>query len=92
MRWCCMGFQGNFQMAGSRGVAVFVSTRGESEPAFILEFRALDAGAPVPYTDYPLSSVSQIQLQFCPWCGVRLREWYRDTFRELDRSDLALPK
>jgi hypothetical protein len=70
MKWCCHIFQGWFQMAGSRGLGVFVSTREQAEPSFILQFRALDPGKPVPHTNYPLSSVSQIHLQFCPLCGV----------------------
>jgi hypothetical protein len=38
-----------------------------------------------------LSSVSDIHIQICPWCGVRLKELYRDTYQQLDRSDLKVP-
>jgi len=61
MNWCCKAFQGWFQMAGSRGLGVFVSTEQDIDPAFILQFRALDPGKPVPRTEYPLSSVSDIR-------------------------------
>jgi hypothetical protein len=44
MKWCCMGFEGNFQMAGSRGFGVFVSTYHNSEPAFVLQHRSVDPG------------------------------------------------
>jgi hypothetical protein len=75
MKWCCMGFQGNFQMAGSRGFGIFVSTRDSPEPEFILQHRALDKDSPSLKTSYPVSLVSDVQIQFCAWCGVRLREF-----------------
>src|SRR6266699_3312620 len=91
MKWCCKGFQGNFQMAGTRGFGIFVSTKDGPEPRFILQHRALDEGSPTLNTTHPVSVVSDAYIQFCPWCGVRLREFYRDTYRELDRSDLRVP-
>jgi hypothetical protein len=90
MKWCCMGFQGNFQMAGSRGFGIFVSTRDSPEPEFILQHRALDKDSPSLKTSYPVSLVSDVHIQFCPWCGVRLREFYQKTHIEMDRSDLKV--
>jgi len=90
MKWCCKVFEGWFQEAGSRGLAVFVSALDGTEPAFILQFRASEPGVPAPHTDSPLSVVSDVQIQFCPWCGARLASHYRDTYRELDRSDLKI--
>ena len=91
MKWCCGVFQGWFQEAGKRGLGVFVSTRDGPEPAFILQYRALDPGATVPYTDSPLSFVSDMHIHFCPWCGANLKKVYRSTFHELDRSELRVP-
>jgi len=90
MKWCCKVFQGWFETAGTRGIGVFASTLENGEPAFILQYRALDPESPVPNTNYPLSSVSDVHIQFCPWCGVRLKEFYRDTYRQLDRSSLRV--
>jgi tetratricopeptide (TPR) repeat protein len=53
-------------MAGSRGFGVFVSMREGSEPRFILQHRSVDPGLPTPNTDYPISLVSDVQMQFCP--------------------------
>ncbi len=91
MKWCCKVFQGWFDEAGKRGLGVFVSMQGHSDAAFILQYRALDQGAPVPHTDFPLSSVSEVHIHFCPWCGADLKRSYRDSFRELDRSELRIP-
>jgi hypothetical protein len=85
-----MGFEAHAISAGSRGAAVFVSTRDDPEPVFILQYRALDPGIPVPRTDSPLSSVTDVQIQFCPWCGVNLKTWYRNAVRELDKSELQV--
>ena len=91
MKWCCSVFKGWFEEAGKRGLGVFVSMQSDSEPAFILQYRALDRGAPVPRTDSPLSSVSDVHIHFCPWCGADLKKAYRNTLRELDRSELQVP-
>jgi len=90
MKCCCAVFEGWLSQAGKRGLGVFGTNEG-SEPAFILQFRALEPGAPLPLTESPLSSVSDVQIQFCPWCGANLGKAYRDVFRELDRSELRVP-
>jgi hypothetical protein len=90
MKWCCKVFQGWFEEAGKRGLGVFVSTRDDSEPAFILQFRALDPSVPVPHTEFPLSAASDVHIHFCPWCGANLKKWYRDNLRELDKSELRV--
>ena len=90
MKWCCKVFQGWFEESGKRGIGVFVSTRDNSEPAFILQYRALDPSSPVPDTQFPISSISDVHIHFCPWCGANLRKAYRKSFRELDRSELQV--
>jgi hypothetical protein len=91
MKWCCAAFEGHFQGAGLRGFAVFVATEPGADPMFILQHRAIEPGQSPPL-DYgaPLSIVSDVGIQFCPWCGVRLEEWYRDWINELARSDLRV--
>jgi hypothetical protein len=86
-----MGFEGNFQMAGSRGFGAFVSTRDGHEPVFILQHRSIDPEAPTPNTEYPISLISDVQIQFCPWCGAKLKDWYRNALKDLDRSELKVP-
>jgi hypothetical protein len=89
MKWCCKVFEGWFQNAGKRGLGVF-ATNGNSEIAFILQFRALDPEVPSPLSTSPFSSVSDVHIHFCPWCGANLRKTYGDTLRELDRSELRV--
>ena len=91
MKWCCKAFQGWFEAAGTRGIGVFVSMIEGREAAFILQHRALDPGSPVPNTSFPLTTVSDVHIHFCPWCGVRLKEFYQDTYQELERSGLRVP-
>jgi hypothetical protein len=45
----------------------------------------------MPHTDFPLSSVSEVHIRFCPWCGAELKKSYRGSFLELDRSELRVP-
>jgi hypothetical protein len=89
MQWCCKVFEGWFQQAGQRGLAVFASTEG-SHPAFILQFRALSPGKSLSHTESPVSLVSDVQIQFCPWCGANLEKTYVKNIRDLDRSELRV--
>jgi hypothetical protein len=91
MEWCCKVFQGWFQEAGKRGLGVFAKGRTESTASFILQFRALDQGKTGPaYSESLMSLVSDVHIQFCPWCGANLRSKYAGSLRELDRSELAV--
>ncbi len=91
MKWCCAQFHGWFQEAGSRGFSVFGVATEKTEPAFLLQHRCIppDIDPPAAY-EVPHSIVSEIAILFCPWCGVRLTDWYRDCVAELDRSDLRI--
>ena len=91
MKWCCLGFQGNSQMAGERGFGIFAVQKSNSEAEFLLQHRAMDPGSTAPYTDTPLSLVFDLQIRFCPWCGVSLRRQYRGDVGELERPELRVP-
>ena len=88
-KWCCAGLEGHFRMTGMRGFSVFVAAAGANS-AFILQHRAVEPGAATPNSDQPLSVVSDVQIQFCPWCGVRLQKHYQERLQDLDRSDLRI--
>jgi hypothetical protein len=90
MKWCCAAFQGRFEEAGLRGLAVFAATSAGEPPLFILQFRATDSGTVFSDSSGPLSLLSDAVINFCPWCGVRLKDWYRQFLKELDRSDLRI--
>lgn len=90
MKWCCVGFEGNFQMAGSRGFSIFVSTKNRQNPVFIMQHRTLDPGVAIPNTEQALTIVSDIQISFCPWCGTDLHKFYRKRYQELDRHELEV--
>ena len=90
MKFCCLGFEHWHNAAGTRGFGVFAAD-GEHGPAmFLIQHRALDAnGRPPEQSPSPLSLVSDLIIQFCPWCGTKLGEFYRDT-DQIDRTDLKL--
>ncbi len=88
-KWCCMGFEGHFLQAGHRGSAVFVVS-SEERFVFVLQHRAINPTTPLPVSDHPLSLVTDIEIRFCPWCGVVLSEYYGSCMNELDRSGLKV--
>ena len=91
MKWCCKMFEGWFQEAGKRGIGVFASVRRDSTASFILQFRALDQGRATPaHSESPIALVSDIHIQYCPWCGTNLQKKYASCVQELDRSELAV--
>jgi len=86
--WCCVGFEEYFHEAGKRGLAVF-AVKSDSY-GFVLQHRSMDRGQARPTTDVPLSLVTDTYIQYCPWCGVRLIERYRNMVKKLDRTDLKM--
>jgi hypothetical protein len=93
MRWCCAGFQAACQAAGERSIAVLIDEDDQGNPEFFLQARAFDAGTePELNVATPMSLVIQKGLQFCPWCGTRLQQWYRRHARELKRPALRIDR
>ena len=91
MTFCCRGFEWHFGYAGARGFSVLsVGKFYKDETAFFLQHRALDIGAEPPaFAPSPLSLVSDLVIQFCPWCGTKLEEFYGAS-PEIMRSDLKI--
>ena len=65
MKWCCLAFKEHFKFAGTRGFAVFVSTK-DDPPVFVLQHRSLDSGASLTHTNVPLSLFADLLIGFCP--------------------------
>lgn len=89
MKFCCEAFQRLHENAGLREFAVFTAQYADGS-VFVLQHRALDPDALPPFTASPMSSVSELLLNYCPWCGVTLQQFYRDQLIELDQSELKL--
>jgi hypothetical protein len=79
MRFCCSQFEGWSQEAGKRGFAIYCYRDEDKSLRFAFQHRALDPDGVVPHTDCPLSLISDMHLLCCPWCGVLLDTFYRDS-------------
>jgi len=91
VRSCCSAFGYYSNEAGRRGFGIFTYYFEENDPVFILQHRALDPGGQQPpVAPTPLSLVSEMQIQFCPWCGIKLNEFYKSAVKELERNDLKI--
>ena len=91
IRWCCLGFRGHTEIAGERGFAIFSDT-GETPIRVVLQYRAMDSDVEFPriVIPQPVSWVSDMVIQFCPWCGRHLQSWYGRHLEEFGRPDLAI--
>lgn len=91
MRFCCRAFEYWHSMAGKRGFGVFAAEIGNPPAAFVIQHRALDSGEnPPAFSPVPLSLISDLVIQFCPWCGTRLDEFYRGTVEQIDKTGFKL--
>ena len=91
--WCCSVFKGWFEAAGERGIGVLVDRLADGNPAFIVQSRSVDADDEGP-KDHPrpLTLVAELHIQFCPWCGRRLRDAYQDAVDLMARPELRPPQ
>ena len=77
MKWCCQRFEGWFLEHGVRGLRVRALRDGK-ETRFQVAHESLDPGDPGPQDHpRPITISSELDIDFCPWCGVRLRDVYR---------------
>lgn len=96
MKWCCPGFKGNYDEAGQRGVGILIGLDFQGRPEFTLQYRSVDKGNEQSVTsatanlEFPLSSVVDVGMQYCPWCGRNLEKWYGDVAGALYRPDLKI--
>lgn len=91
MRWCCMGFKAHTEIAGERGFGIF-SDPTTPPSRIVLQCRAADSAVDSAQVSapYPISVVSEIVIQYCPFCGKHLESWYGDKLRRIARPDLAV--
>jgi hypothetical protein len=86
MKWCCPTFEGWFNEAGNRGLAVVVDQTATAAPLFLLQHRSVDVDDEGPkHHPHPLTLVSQVGILFCPWCGANLAAFYNNDFQAMER-------
>jgi hypothetical protein len=91
MNWCCAQFEGWHSQSGQRGLGVFVKRSLDESKMFVLQHRAADPGVIVTTEPLaPVSLITDIGIQYCPWCGVRLEKWYGKNTDRLERTDLGV--
>jgi hypothetical protein len=87
-----VAFKGAFESAGERAFAVIVDNFLDGH-AFILQHRALEPDDPGPQNHPgPISTVSEIHIHFCPWCGRSLQDFYRARLATMVRPGLKIPE
>jgi hypothetical protein len=79
VKWCCGTFKGWYDSAGERGIGVLVDRQTDGASTFTIQSRSIDLDDEGP-TDHPrpITLVTDVQIHFCPWCGRRLADVYRD--------------
>ena len=91
MTFCCRAFEYWFERAGERGFGVFSAHDTAPKPLFVIQHRALDRDGSSPaFAPTPFSLVSDLIIQFCPWCGSNLEDFYRDATLDIDRTNLKV--
>lgn len=91
MKWCCYPFEGWYGQAGQRGASILIGRDSTGTPAFTLQYRAIEQGDEKLITSQkPVSTVVEVGLQYCPWCGRDLERWYEKHVDELYRPHLRI--
>lgn len=92
MKWCCVGFKGNYEQAGQRGTSILVGRDSLGAPEVTLQCRVVDKGqeGAIDCDNYPISIVTDLRIVFCPWCGRNVEKWYRKEVDTLFRPDLKI--
>lgn len=82
--FCCSLFASNVKSPNERGLCIVPCRSSKHGDFFFLEFHAV---APEDEgnldTAIAVCTGEQHAIQFCPWCGVNLKKFYRKTFDTL---------
>lgn len=88
--WCCPGFKDSYLSGKQRGHNV-LCTKSDADFWSYMHFRPIDRrvldwldsqpGAP------PFSTLMEVGIRFCPWCGVNLEKWYRNQLETMPILD-----
>ena len=90
MKWCCVGFKSHYESAGERGHSILIGRDSMENPDITMQYRAIDPNEQLPVTEFPISTVMDIRIVFCPWCGQNVERWYAKHVDELYRPGLKI--
>jgi hypothetical protein len=91
MKWCCIPFKNYYATAGERGISILIGRNSAGKPEFVMQHRAVDKEIEsLPYTDYPISIITDACIVYCPWCGRKLDKWYGKYVDELYKPGLII--
>ncbi len=79
MNFCCGGFEDLLLSAGNRGLSVVVIKEhtGRYKKVFFLQARVTDSEQLfAPVTPFPVSTIMQMSIEYCMYCGKNLGRYY----------------
>lgn len=86
VKFCCGPFEEYYLRAGERGFSIVISSHNET-PLFRLYMRAVAHGEEqlfAGHAGFPDTTLTAyLPLQYCPFCGKRLKKFYRKTWPDL---------
>jgi hypothetical protein len=93
MNWCCHPFRNAMENRHGDGFVAYVVAPAppQLDPQFGFAFRAIRKEQ-IPDFQTAVTTISGVgniklsgasRVRFCPWCGVRLAEYYRVSYEEL---------
>lgn len=88
IQWCCIGMKAHLRQSTERGFSVLCSKNEFGEIEFVLRYRAIDDGTILPVFDAPISLISEININYCPWCGQNLLKCYKKYIEKLCNQNL----
>lgn len=93
-KWCCSGFQSNYEQAGHRGFSVLIEKDDYLGARFLIQCRTVEDSDQerlhriLERSDFPVSIITTTGMMFCPWCGTNLKRFYGKRAAELDRPGI----
>ena len=97
MKWCCPGFEGNFQNRNKSGFFVFARPPEKvisKEPLFYIASRFVENenknnfSKAIKSLEFPVTLSVSTGMQYCPWCGVKLIKFYKKSYEALVDSKI----
>jgi hypothetical protein len=91
--WCCTLFKASAQRRGQNDIAIAIENDRRAGLMFWLEFRLVaqkDEDAIAITCPFPVRLAMRQGINFCPWCGRSLRQFYAGRVEHLPISASTL--
>lgn len=91
MDWCCVGMESHIKNPCDIGFTIIIYQDDQFLVRSVIQSRSINIDDfKKNIFDVHISAINEIEINYCPWCGVQIEKWYKNHISEISRKDLLI--